>query len=69
MPEPSEKGCDKESRPDSSDCWHRSSRPVPNLACCKEQHLSELWPLTNRAPGLPQSGQLHRMNYDNTALG
>eukprot|EP00965_Chrysotila_dentata_P190813 6174123-Pleurochrysis_carterae.AAC.1 len=68
MPEPSETSRDiKESRPDPSGFWHRKSQPVPTLACCKEQHLSELW-LLNRAPGLPRSGQLHQIIYGDTAI-
>eukprot|EP00965_Chrysotila_dentata_P143723 4748761-Pleurochrysis_carterae.AAC.1 len=55
MPEPSEKGRDKESRHDSSGFWHRKSRPVPTLACSKEEHLSELWPL-NRGSELARGG-------------
>eukprot|EP00965_Chrysotila_dentata_P121296 4010641-Pleurochrysis_carterae.AAC.1 len=40
MPDPSEKGRDKESRPDSSGCcWHRKSRPVPTLACSRRSTL------------------------------
>eukprot|EP00965_Chrysotila_dentata_P029426 977905-Pleurochrysis_carterae.AAC.1 len=63
MPEPSGKSRDKESRHDPSGFWHRKSWPVPTLACSKEEHLSELWPL-DRAPRLPQSGQLHQINYN-----
>eukprot|EP00965_Chrysotila_dentata_P156813 5181688-Pleurochrysis_carterae.AAC.1 len=66
MPEPSETSRDKESRPDPSGFWHRKSRPaVPTLACSKEEHLNELWP-ANRTPGLPQSWQLHQINYNST---
>eukprot|EP00965_Chrysotila_dentata_P175116 5780331-Pleurochrysis_carterae.AAC.1 len=68
MPEPSKKGRDKESRHDSSGFRHRKSRPVPTLACFKEEHLSELWPVI-RAPGISQSGQLHQMNCNSTAYG
>ena len=39
MPEPFEVGRDKESRPNSSGSWHRKSRPVPTLACSKEEHV------------------------------
>eukprot|EP00965_Chrysotila_dentata_P166647 5502102-Pleurochrysis_carterae.AAC.1 len=67
MPEPSEKGRDKESRSDSSGFWHRKSRPVPTLAYSKEEHLSGLWPV-NRTLGLSQSWQLHQMNYGGTAI-
>eukprot|EP00965_Chrysotila_dentata_P010469 341030-Pleurochrysis_carterae.AAC.1 len=59
MPEPSETSRDKESRPDPSGFFGTERAGLCLLwRAPRRSTLSELWPV-DRAPGVPQSGQLH----------